>query len=351
MEVQESIAEATMEATTENLSFEQQLVNRMNEQRNQVAQETVVEGTEQLQEPVVVVETEPVVEAVQEPVVEAVQTEEKQNPFYNEQIEKLNEMVKNGIPLTAKTFEYQSLDFDGIDLSDIGNAIDILERELADVQNHSADEVEFIMQETYPSLYRDIDEDDEAEVAQRQRDIMKAKINAKGVVGKLKEYQSKILLPQAKSTVSNEPTPEQVAAQKAAFAAYQQEAQQAVNSFKTFEFSVADGLALKIDVDEKSVGYAKELALNPQKQNTYFPDRYVKDGKRDIARMVRDLYILDNFDAIMKEALHQQQAIGEEKILKAEGISPTLKNKGASTASTVKTPLQQWKEAQNRNMY
>lgn len=307
--------------------------------------ETEATTTETVETPQVQTEVTPVVEQVQE-------TTPVDSPFYNDTVKKIDEMLRNGIPLNKTTFEYQSLDFDAIDLNDVTNAMDVIERELRDVQNLSEEDVEHILSTEYPNLYRDIDEDDDDEVKAYKTDLIKAKMKAKQVVGNLKDYQQKILLPKAESPQAVQPTAEQLQAQRKAIEDYQKEAKQAVDSFKAFEFKVADDLALKIDVDEKSIGYAKELALNPQKQNTYFADRYIKDGKRDISAMVRDQYILDNFDNIMKEALLQQQALGKEQILKEEGIAPTLKDKGASSsASTTLTPLEQWKKAQGALNY
>lgn len=341
---QRIVAEQNAALETGNNGSNEQVAGVENTIEPTTTPQEVIEPQEvQVQEPVV--ETKEIVQepVVQEPVVE------KESPFYNETVKKIDEMLRQGIPLNKKTFEYQSLDFDAVDLNDVKNAMDVIERELSDVQNYSEDEVEYLLNSEYSALYRGIDENsDEDEIKEYNDQVMKARINAKKVLGNLKEYQKKVLLP-SETPKSNQPTAEQVEAYKRELAAYQQEAKQAIDSFKVFEVKVADDLVLKMDVDDKSVGYAKELALNPEKQNTYFPDRYFKDGKRDIAKMVRDVYILENFDTILKESLIQQRALGEEKILKEEGIAPSIRDKGAASASSTSlNALEQWKQTQAR---
>lgn len=321
--VETQVSEQSNQELNAPVSFEQELVNRLNEKRaaSTPAHEVAPEPTP---EPAPVQELEPTPEPapVIEPVPEAAVKTEQETPFYNDISRKVDEMLRNGIELNEKTFKYQSLDFDSLDIKgDVNLAMDLIEQELEDVQKLEPDEIARIMRKEFPLLYADIDEDDAEQVAERDGQILDAKIRAKKALPELKEFQKQILLPKVEQK-SNEPSKEEIQARQQALENYRKDAGAAVSNFKGLELNLGNDVAIKVEANNNNMGYVKELVTNPEKQSSYFADNYLKDGKVDFDGLARDTFILKNFDAIIKEVGLQQRAIGKEEALKDTGITP-----------------------------
>lgn len=193
-----------------------------------------------------------------------------------------------------------------------------------DVERLTEKEAELSIKRKYPNLYRGVeDEEDASEVEKYDDDVIQAGIDARRAVSSLKELKEKLMMP--KQAVV-EPTQEEIQASQAAAKAYQDSASSAISSFKAVNIDVTKDVTLEVIPESAGVERIADLVKNPQKLDSYFFDRYVKDGKTNHEAMVQDIYIGENFKSLMSSAIKQGITIGEERALKASGKAPSLRS-------------------------
>ncbi len=272
-----------------------------------------------------------------------------ETPTYSERAKKLIELDNAGIDINETVVKYSNADFDSVDLTDAGNAIDVLEQVLKDVDGFSQEQVDFLIQKDYGLLFKEIDEDNYDEVTKHQEQIMSAQIEAKRALPKLKDFQQKVMLPPKQEIkVDNKPTAEQIEAQRQQMESYTANASKALNDFKSLDFNLGEDVNISLAATQENMGDVTSLVLDPMKQQSYFADNYLKEGEIDFQSLIRDRWIVKNFDTIVKELAVQYKAIGKDEILSDSGLSPDLTKNKQKAQTTSLTPMEQWKKNQNR---
>lgn len=353
----------------EPISEMQAIVNRRNEEREQSAADAntqspknePIENSEVNKEPVTPEVVEPIAEVknyegyISPSDFEAKQKEwQEQNkvsqPEYSERTKKLIELDKQGIDLTEKVIKYSNTDFDAVDLKDVNNSLNVIKQALMDIKNRSEDEAEALMERDYPNLYRDIEDGDDSFDKAIDTESILVGIEAKDALVSLKEYQAKVMLPpKAEVQASNEPTAEQIEAQKQSFEAYTASASSALESFKSYDINLGEDVKISVPATQENMGDVRALVADPQKQSTYFADNYLKDGEVDFEKFISDQFKLKNFDAIMKEVGLQHAAMGKDEVLSETNLSPKLGKTVPSSGSIELSNVEKWKLAQAGN--
>jgi hypothetical protein len=244
--------------------------------------------------------------------------------FANERMRKMNDYVAAGGEINERFWAYQDVDFANADLTKPESSIEILTANLIDIQGLSEEEAAFMIEDKYPALRRGASEDDDEDSKRAyDREVLKARIEAKGVLPGLKEFQDKLMLPKAQEAAP-QPTQQEIQERDDKIAEYHKQAKDTVDNFDGFDFQLSDDVTLNFKATEENMGYVRELAESPEKQSTFLADRYVENGKVDMERFVTDMYILDNIDTIFKESANQLKTMGKEENINEEGVVPRL---------------------------
>jgi hypothetical protein len=271
---------------------------------------------------------------------QAPQTDE--NIFANEQIKKLNEIVKAGGTIDNKFWEYQNIDFDAADLKNSDVVREVLKAHLTDISGYSDEDAEFLLEDKYPLLGKKLGEEAyEEDKLAHQKEGRKAKIEAAGKIKELKEYQKSLMLPKI------DPNQQQAAPQAPQIspedlAKYTADATAHIDDYDGFDFDLGKDVTLSFTPDEKDMGYIRSVVGDLNKQDTFFSDRYVENGEINYDKFQTEMHILNNLDGILKEAFQQMGAISREKMAKEDGISPQIrKGKPVNTGGEIKSMANQ----------
>ena len=252
--------------------------------------------------------------------------------FYNETSRKIDEYLRAGGELNDEFFKYQSIDFDNVDTSDVNHVLDLLEKELVDVSGFTKEEAAFTIEKRYPNLYRDIDEEDDYDIKSYKDDMTQAGIDLKMAIPKLKDFQSKVLLPKREDV--NQPTQEELDRRKEAMDNYFKDANEAIKGFDKLTVKLNNDVYIDIETNQESLKGVSDLLLNPESQGSYLVNNYVdKEGKIDFDKLKTDEFWRLNRDKILKEHYIQAYNIGKEEALKEQGLSPTISNRGNAGGS------------------
>jgi len=238
--------------------------------------------------------------------------EAPQNAFANETVEKLNDYVKKGGD--PQTF----LRTQTVDYSQLSDVAKIREWMSVNKPNLSSEEIDFIIEEEY-GVPKDATE------RQKRASSIRMKDAAYDAEKNLKDYQSKWSVPQSggksQEEIDNE-TRE-----------WESSLENTVEKFDKMEIKVGDD-KFNYDLSKED----KKSLVDSNKDLRNFFNRYKKeDGSENVQKFVRDAYILNNFDNIIKAVAKFAEGKGEGKTI--EDIkNPDFKgkdNKGQSEGKSL----------------
>jgi hypothetical protein len=122
--------------------------------------------------------------------------------------------------------------------------------------------------------------------------------------------QKKASLPQV--------TADQIQARQRAIDNYRAEAITNLQSIKTFEVPLLEDYNLRIGIDQNNYEALKDLIANPEKQETFFPDNYRKDGKVNYKQLAEDEYFRINKTQILKAVFAKGMERGKAQAIQSE---------------------------------
>tara|TARA_R100000005_G_C5002013_1_gene209440 strand:- start:6053 stop:6706 length:654 start_codon:yes stop_codon:yes gene_type:complete len=160
-------------------------------------------------------------------------------------------------------------------------------------------------------LYADTYKLDEDEYTDKEIRLSKIKLKQKSAEAKreLVKFQNENALPEAAKNAAKEK-----AKMEANKKAWSQSVNKSLDNFKEVEFSLNDkGDKYIFAVNDDTMKYVKDTTLN-------LPDfwkRYVnEDGTENVAKLTREMAILNNVDSIVRNAYAQGKSGGKEDVIK-----------------------------------
>ena len=221
----------------------------------------------------------------------------EKNNFANEQIEKLNEYVSKGGKM-EDFFRTQTANYEDMDSESL-------------VKNYMKFQNPDLNNEDIDLLYADTYKLDEDEYTDKEIRLSKIKLKQKSAEAKreLVRFQKENALPEAAKNAAKEE-----AKMEANKKAWSQSVNKSLDNFKEVEFSLNDkGDKYTFAVNDDTMKYVKDTTLN-------LPDfwkRYVnEDGTENVAKLTREMAILNNVDSIVRNAYAQGKSGGKEDVIK-----------------------------------
>jgi hypothetical protein len=209
--------------------------------------------------------------------------------FANEQLAKLNEYVKEGGTLndfvSTQTVDYSTL-----------NPLELIHahRTLKD-KDLTAEEIQIEMEEDFGHA---------EDANERTKTLAGIKLKREGAAAleALQAHQQKWKTPLADKTADRAADLERWEGQLNTAVDGVENIEIALNQTDTFTFELEDGAKAKIKSNYKELDK--------------FFSRYVdKDGKQDTARFVKDMAILDNYEAIVRAAASGSKSQGKKDVI------------------------------------
>lgn len=252
-----------------------------------------------------------------------------QDPFANESIKKMNELAKSGIDVNSPDFyKWQQVDIDSMSPEDKNSALDLIRLDLSTSSNGlSAEEIAFEIEERYPALFdKNLNLEYEEDKEKYDKAMMRLRIDAKKSKPRLQEYKSNVTLP--KVDLNERQKQEELA--KQAREEFAKITHEQVNNYKSQEIDLGD-LKLNFEVSDDT---RKVIESNIVHNETFFQDRYVKDGQVDFNSLQSDMLKLAEFDRIVKMAYDQGISKGKKSVV--DNLENTSNNNGGKQSSTEK---------------
>lgn len=253
------------------------------------------------------------------------------NPFASEQIQKMNEFVKGGGDLDERFWRYQSMNIDEFNRKDKDQALFLLRESMA-LQDFDQDEINYKLKQAYPILFKskdDLDLDDDEYTSRYNDTLLQMSIDAKSAANQLREYQQKVLLPKAQQVDPEVQRREQQRIQQQE-QAYSSFANQKLSEFNQLQIKVGDA-AINIKVSEQAKNQINPVITDPKRHGSYITDKYLKEinGEKvaDVEQFVKDEFIVNNWESILKSVIQQAIAVGKNQYVKED-----LKNTDLDTA-------------------
>ena len=232
------------------------------------------------------------------------------NAFANEQIAKLNDYVKGGGSLndfvTTQTVDYSEM-----------NPLELIQahRKMRD-KDLTAEEIRIEMEEDFGVAENASD---------REKTLAGIKLKRQGAeaLKELQTHQQKWSTPLADKTADRAANLEKWENQLNVAVDAAESIDIALNQTDNFSFKLEDTAKAKIKSDYKEIDK--------------FFGRYIdKDGKEDTARFVRDMAILENFEAIVRSAASGSKSQGKKDVV--DGLkNPEFKGEGKKDGVSDKT--------------
>lgn len=235
--------------------------------------------------------------------------------FANEQIQKLNDLAKNGVDI-AQVLKFQSLGISELDPANPSDARRLLKLQMQQEDPEATDrEMEILLKLDYP-----IDEDDdEAE----ENEVSKAKMSrmARKAKKDLLKKESELELPQSNSInpVDAAKQREQAEMKKKEDAQkWKQVVDNNLMDYSRESFEIEKDYKFDFQVDSNSI---KDIAASMQNPIS----RYVnKSGDTDMNKLRKEMTILNNYDKIIKAIHKQAVSMGRKSIV--DGLkNPSVK--------------------------
>lgn len=226
--------------------------------------------------------------------------------FANDEIRVANEFVRNGGNI-QDFFRAQGIDTN-VDYGSDESMLGLLKTKLTTLDGFSEQEAQRYIAKNFEALL-DKDGSDEEDIIDARIDLKAA---AKQAQPKLEEFKSK--------ATYSKPDPEAIKKQQAAIDKWKSETTVKLNSIKEFPFELSDSPddAIKINMDKESYKYISSLLLQPENLQSYWVDKYEKDGVTDVESFSRDRFIELHAEQLIKTAYAQGVSAGQKKIVQSE---------------------------------
>ena len=217
--------------------------------------------------------------------------------FANEQIAKLNDYVNKGGSM-EDFFSTQMANYEDMDEESL-------------VKNHMKFQNPELSFEDISLLYEDSYKLNEDEYTDKEIKLSKIKLKQKSTQAykELSKFQKETQIP----TAAKDAEAEKVAIEESQ-KKWRSQVNESLKDFNKVDFELNDkGDKYSFDINEDSMKYVKKTTLN-------LPDfwkRYVnKDGSENVAKLAREVAILDNVDSIVRSAYAQGKSGGKEDVIK-----------------------------------
>lgn len=225
------------------------------------------------------------------------QSTTEKNTFANEQVARLNEYISKGGKM-EDFFRTQVANYEDMDATSL-------------VKNYIRFQNPDLDNEDIDLLYADTYKLDEDEYTDKEIRLSNIKLKQKSVEAKreLMKFQAENALPEAAQAAEQE-----AVATEANKKEWAKNVNKSLETFKDVEFSLNDkGDKYTFAVNDETMKYVKDTTLN-------LPDfwkRYVnEDGTENVAKLAREMAILDNVDSIVRNAYTQGKSGGKEDVIK-----------------------------------
>lgn len=291
------------------------------------------ENTEEPTTPTFTFGEESEVEAAQEDyksVIEALKEENEKlknsssDVFASEELRVANEFVKNGGNI-QDFFRAQTINTE-VDFGNDQSMLDLLKSKYITLDGFTEKEADRLINKKFEAL---VDKDTADE-----DDIIDARIELKSAA---KEAQPKLEDFKSKATFSK-PDPELIKQQQAQLDKWKSETNVRLSQIKNFKFDLADDFPINVNLDKESYNYISSLLLQPENLQSYWVDRYEKDGVTDVEGFSRDRFIELHAEKLIKTAYAQGVSAGEKKFAQRElrQENPDSTKKRSTSASESK---------------
>jgi hypothetical protein len=227
---------------------------------------------------------------------------QNQNPFANEEIQKLNDLAKAGIDVNSPDFwKWQYLDLDNIDPSNKDNAMEAVRLELEkDNPDLNEKEISRLIKRKYPDLFSGNYESDDTEYQEALADLS---IDAKRALTALRKHKAEIELPKVDPREKEQAELEARAAQQE----FVRSTRQAVQQYEKEPIALEGDFEINHIISPETKQYIESSIVNNQ---TWFMDNYVSEGGVDFPRLQRDMARIYDFDNIVKAVYEQGKSNG-----------------------------------------
>jgi hypothetical protein len=247
--------------------------------------------------------------------------------FASEELRAANDFVKSGGNI-QDFFRAQSINVD-VDFGNEQSMLDVLKTKYTTLDGFTEQEAERLIKKNYEALLDKEGADEE--------DIIDARIAlkaaAKEATPKLKEFKDK--------ATYSKPDPEVIKKRQEEFNRWKADTSHRLNNVKEFEFNLSDDFPIKVKMDNESHNYISSLLLNPENLQSYWVDRYEKDGKTDVDSFARDQFILLHAPKLIQTAYAQGESAGEKKFAQRELRQENPD--GGKKRSTATSESESWK--------
>jgi len=225
--------------------------------------------------------------------IDAALSEAPEKAFANEQVAKLNEYVKQGGKFEdfarTQTVDYAKLS----DVEAIATDLQLFEGD-----GLSAEDIQFLMNEKYGVT-------DDASDAQKKMAQINIKRDALAAKKRLSEHQEKWATPA-------QPDQGATADQDAVLANWKQSLTSGVDGTEKVSIALGEDNGFDFKLDDTIKASIKEKYADPRS----LLKRYQKaDGTDDVAKFVREMAILENFEVIAKLLHAHSKVDGKESVL------------------------------------
>mgnify|MGYP001253529846 CR=1 FL=1 len=226
----------------------------------------------------------------------ALSTQSTSSSFANEQIEKLNDYVAKGGNVD-EFLRTQTANYDEMDETDI-----IKSHIKFNNQDLSNDEIDLLFKSKY-KLDEDVHTPDEIKLSK-----IKIKSDSKKAKSELKKFQKDNAVPkQHREKVNNDKMTE------ASMKLWHDKIDESLSDFKSVDFDINDkGDKFSYSLNNEAVDNVKSSTKNLSS----FWNRYVnKDGSENIAKLSKEMAVLENLDSIIRSAYAQGVSEGKGNVI------------------------------------
>jgi hypothetical protein len=248
--------------------------------------------------------------------------------FASEELRAANEFAKKGGNI-QDFFRAQSINTD-VDYNNETSMMDLLKTKYTMLDGFTEQEAQRLINKNYESLL-DKDGADEDDIIDAR---IALKAAAKEAAPKLNEFKE--------SVTYAKQDPELIKKQQEEFNRWKSDTNVRLNNIKEFKFDLADDFPINVKMDKDSYNHISSLLLQPENLQSYWVDRYEKDGKTDVERFSRDQFLLLHGENLIKTAYAQGESAGEKKFAQRELRQENPD--GAKKRNNATSESESWKE-------
>lgn len=254
---------------------------------------------------------------------------EGRNPFANDFVKELNSRAANGEDITDPNFwKWQSADFSKYNTEELSSASELIKMNLKEkFPMLNSSQINRKFEKTYRDLFSGEYEKTDKEYMEALQDLS---IDAEMARTELKNIKQSKSLP-TKSLEQIEQERQQAVDQKNQ---YLQDVSQTVNAYDGTKVKLGDA-EVNFAPTSESKQFAQHSLADSVYDGTYFIQNYVKDGKFDSMRAMRDLSRTVDYDKHIKAAYDQGLSAGRKEVAKTiNGDLTQHENKTTPTTQT-----------------